>query len=158
MMISSHSCIRSRRALTTVAVLVCLIVITLCTAALVKTGLTQRTQVRSQEHRLQAEWLAESGLDRALARLAADGNYSGENWSIGAQDLSLPKSPSTGQRSGAAAEPAATIVIAVDRVAQQANRRRIRVQADYGLDPPARFRHTKQVLINLAPKEAGVAP
>ncbi len=76
---------RSRRALTTVAVLVCLIVISLIGAALLKVGLAQRNQVRSQEQRLQAEWLAESGLDRALGRLAADRSYLGEKWPIRAK-------------------------------------------------------------------------
>lgn len=158
MMIRSRPHKRSRRALTTIAVLACLIVITLITAVLLKVGLAQRSEVRSREHRLQAEWLAESGLDRALARLATDRSYSGEKWSIDAQGLAFSSSPTTGQPSGAAAPPAAMVTIVVDRVAQQANRRHIRVQADYGLDPPARSRHTKQVLIELEPAKAGVAP
>ena len=110
---------RSRRALTTVAVLVCLIVITLIGAALLKVGLAQRNQVRSQEHRLQAEWLAESGLDRALGRLAADRNYRGEEWPIRAEDLSVPRSPRVGEPSGSSAQPAAMITITVDRVARE---------------------------------------
>jgi len=159
-MIMSQSQYRrsSRRALTTVAVLVCLIVITLIGAALLKVGLAQRNQVRSQEHRLQAEWLAESGLDRALGRLAADGKYRGEEWPIRAEDLSVPAGAAPGQPSGSPAQPAAMITITVDGVKENANRRRIRVQADYPLDPPARSRHTKQLLIDLEPEKAGVAP
>jgi len=158
MMMRSQSQKRSRRALTTVAVLVCLIVITLIGAALLKVGLAQRNQVRAQEHRLQAEWLAESGLDRALGRLAADGNYPGEEWPIRAEDLSVPAGAAPGQPSGSPAQPAAMITITVDGVKENANRRRIRVQADYPLDPPARSRHTKQLLIDLEPEKAGVAP
>jgi len=158
MMIRSEPQKRHRRALTTVAVLVCLVVITLIVAALLKVGLAQRNQIRSSERKLQAEWLAESGLDRALARLAADGDYSGEEWPILAQDLSLGEIPTTGEPARASARPAAMIRISVEHVAQQANRRRIRVQADYGLDPPNRSRHTKQVLIDLEPDKAGVAP
>jgi Tfp pilus assembly protein PilX len=149
---------RSRRALTTVAVLVCLIVITLIGAALLKVGLAQRNQVRAQEHRLQAEWLAESGLDRALGRLAADKNYPGEEWPVLAQDLSVPASRAIGHHSGSSVQPAAMITIAVDRVKENGTRRQIRVQADYPLDPPARSRHTKQMLIDLEPDKAGVAP
>jgi Tfp pilus assembly protein PilX len=149
---------RSRRALTSVAVLVCLIVITLIGAALLKVSLAQRKEVRSQEHRLQAEWLAESGLDRALARLAADRNYRGEEWPIRARDLSLPAASATGQAAGSSAQPVAMIAIIVERVKENGNRRRIRVQADYPLDPPSRSRHTKQMLIDLEPDKAGVAP
>jgi Tfp pilus assembly protein PilX len=158
MMSGSQSQKRSRRGLTTVAVLVCLIVITLIGAALLKVGLAQRKEIRSQEHRLQAEWLAESGLDRALSQLAADGNYRGEEWPIGAQDLSFAGGPSAGQSAGSTAQPTATITITVNRLSENVNRRRIRVQADYPLDPAARSRHTKQMLIDLEPVKAGVAP
>ncbi len=50
------------------------------------------------------------------------------------------------------------ITITVDRVSDNPNRRRIRVQADYPLDPPARSRQTKQMLIDLEPDKGGVAP
>ncbi len=60
-----------RRGLTAAAVLVCLMVVTLVSGVLVKQGVAYRQQVRSQERRLQAEWLAESGVERAFARLAA---------------------------------------------------------------------------------------
>ncbi len=150
--------IQSRRALTTVAVLVCLIVVTMICAALLKVGLAQRTQVRSEERNLQAEWLAESGFSRALAQLDANPNYSGEKWSIRAHELSFPSRSNSAEPSSASVERAALIAITVDRVDQEPNRRRIRVQADYGLDPVVRSRHTKQVSIDLEPEKAGVAP
>ena len=46
---------------------------------------------RSQERRLQAEWLAESGAQRAVARLARDHDYTGETWSLTARDLGLSR-------------------------------------------------------------------
>jgi type II secretory pathway pseudopilin PulG len=158
MMIRSQPRRRGRRALTTVAVLVCLVVISLILAALLKVGLAQRLQVRNQERNLQAEWLAESGIDRALARLAADRNYAGEEWSIGPEDLASPRGPKRDGSGGAPAPLAAKVTIIVDRIAEEPNRRRIRAQADYGLDPPTRSRHTKQVLIDLEPEKTGVAP
>ena len=54
------------------AVLVCLVIVTLISGALLKVGLAHRDWVRGQERQLQAEWLAQAGLDRALARLAAE--------------------------------------------------------------------------------------
>jgi hypothetical protein len=135
-----------------------LIVITVIGTALIKVGLTQRSQVRSQEHRLQAEWLAESGLDRALARLAADRNYPGEEWPVRGEDLALPVGATTTRSPGSGAQSVAKITITVDRVTEGANRRRIRVQADYPLEPPMRSRQSKQVLIDLEPDKAGVVP
>ena len=73
------------RGMTVVAVLVCLIILTLISGAVLKVSVAQRELARSQERRLQAEWLAESGAERALARLARDRDYTGETWSLGAR-------------------------------------------------------------------------
>jgi hypothetical protein len=149
---------RSRPALTTVAVLVCLILIMLIGAALLKVGVAQRELGRGQERRLQAEWLVESGLDRALARLAADPTYAGESWPIQARDLSLPDGTASAEVSAAGSRPAGMITISVARVPASANRRRIHVRADYPLDPSRRSRQSKQILIDLQPDKAGLAP
>jgi hypothetical protein len=146
-----------RRGLASVAVVVCLIVITLICAALLKFGLAQRKLSGVEERRLQCEWLVESGLDRALARLSRDRNYSGEEWPILARDLSLSVPVAKDGPSDAAARRAALITITVDRPEKNANRRRIRVRADYPLDPPARLRQTKDLLIEFEPTKAGVA-
>ena len=70
------------RGMTVVAVLVCLIILTLISGAVLKVSVAQRELARSQERRLQAEWLAESGAERAVARLARDRDYAGETWSL----------------------------------------------------------------------------
>jgi hypothetical protein len=113
-----------------IAVLVCLIVLTLIAGALLRVGATQRDEVRAEERRLQAEWLAEAGLRRAVARLDADPGYTGETWDIDAREL------------GAAG--AATVTIAVERPPGDAKSRTIRVRADYPRDPPRRARCTRQ--------------
>lgn len=56
-----------RRGLTAVAVMVCLIVITMISGAALKVGLARRQELRTEEHQLQAEWLAEAGIQRGLA-------------------------------------------------------------------------------------------
>jgi Tfp pilus assembly protein PilX len=139
----------SRRGLTTVAVLVCLLIITLISGALLKVGLARRNMGREHERRLQAEWLAESGVDRALARLARDRNYSGETWPISATDLGLREVGATTASTGSADRSAAIVTIAVEPIPGEANRRRIRVQADYPADEPRRSRHSKKMLIDL---------
>ena len=98
----------TRRGLTAVAVLVCLVIVTMVSGVLLKVGLAHRDQVRSHEHRLQAEWLAQSGLDRAVTRLAADHGYSGETWKLTHRDLGLP------EIAGPAEDPAAVIAIKVE--------------------------------------------
>ncbi len=129
MMVTRHD--RPRRGMLAIAVLVCLLVITIIAGALFRTGTAQRDEVRALERRLQAEWLAEAGLRRGLARLDADAAYSGETWNIEARDL------------GAA--DAATVAITVERPPGDANARTIRVQADYPRDPPRRARCSRQI-------------
>ncbi len=62
---------RRRRGLVSVAVLIALLVIGLVCAGLLKVALSRRAEVGMEERRLQAGWLAESGMDRAVARLMA---------------------------------------------------------------------------------------
>jgi hypothetical protein len=146
------------RGMTVVVLLVCLIIVTLISGEVLKVGLARRDFVRASERRLQAEWLVESGLERVRARLALDRDYAGETWQLSASDLGLPE----GGRSSSAAEKvdqeAAVISIAVMRVPGDADRRRVRVQADYPRDAPRRSRHTKEMFIDLKPTKAGVAP
>ena len=80
-----------RRGSITVVVLVCLVVITLiCSARLLRVSLAERKVVRSEEDRLQAEWLVQAGLERGAARLKADAGYTGETWKLSAEDLGGP--------------------------------------------------------------------
>jgi hypothetical protein len=143
----------SRRGLTTIAVLICLVIITLISGALLKVSLAQRNMNGDRERRLQAEWLAESGVDRALARLTVDHNYSGETWPITAGELGLPETTAPTESPWRTARSAAIVTIAVEPIAGEANRRRIRVQADYPVDPPRRSRYSKQLLIDLEPNK-----
>src|SRR5690349_24829298 len=106
-----------RRGIVSVAIIVCLVVLTMICGALLKAGLVERRLIADQERRLQAEWLAESGLQRALARLATSADYAGETWEIAAQEL------------GGTAP--AVVRITVERPAAQPVRRRVRVEADY---------------------------
>jgi hypothetical protein len=149
--------LRPRRGMTVVAILICLVVVTLVSGAVLKVGLAHKAGVRAQERRLQAEWLANSGLARAFARLAVDRDYAGEVWSIAAADLGLAQGPS----SSAAAksdQAAARVTIIVDRAAPGAKSRRLRVQADYPADEPGRSRHSRELLIDLEKKKSGVKP
>ena len=126
-MIASRSR-HSRRGMTVIAVLMCLVVLTLIGAALLKLGLARRQFNRDLEKRLQAEWLVESGLDRALARIATEGDYKGETWRLSAADLGLPEADGRKSRQTKADRAAAVVTIAVDRPEAKAVRRHVRVQ------------------------------
>ena len=89
--------------------LIGLIVIGIICAGLLKVALARRAEVGAEERGLQADWLAESGLERASARLSAAGDYSGETWQIPAEELG-------GRASG-------TVAIRVEPVADHPERR-----------------------------------
>jgi Tfp pilus assembly protein PilX len=146
------------RGLTVVAVLVCLIILTLISGAILKASAARRQLAAKEERRLQAEWLAESGTQRAIARLARDPDYPGETWSLAVGDLGEGPRTKPAQASAGSGNIAARITIAVERVPAETKRRRVRVQADYPLDEPRRSRHSKEIMIDLEPTKAGATP
>jgi Tfp pilus assembly protein PilX len=81
-------------------------------------------QSRATEDRLQAEWLAESALERAGAKLLGDRSYQGENWQVSATDLGRPATVAERSAGG-------VVVIAVEPVPDRPTARRVHVQADF---------------------------
>jgi hypothetical protein len=102
----------------------------------------ERQQVRAQEDRVQAEYLADSGLERAAVRLTVDAAYSGEIWQIGAESFS-------GRAAG-------IVQIHVARIPDEPQSRLLRARADFPADAPARVRRSKEIRIVL--RTAGGAP
>jgi len=133
-----------RRGLTTVAVLICLVVLGLMIGVLVKLGVAYRDQVRTAERRLQAEWLAEAGVDRALARLAQNADYEGERWEIPADALGSPDAKTTEKEK----PPEAVVAIEVKRPKDQGGGPIVRVTADYPPAPPRRVRASREVVVS----------
>jgi len=60
------------------AVLVCLFILMLVTAGLVRMLVLQQRQAAIRNDQMQAQWLAESGLDRAYSELQRNADYGGE--------------------------------------------------------------------------------
>jgi hypothetical protein len=124
--------------------LISLILVAATAAALVRTTLTQRSLVRTEELRLQADWLVHSASARAAAKLAGDATYSGETWSLSAEEL--------GQKHGA------TVEIAVSTIDDNPTRRDLSPQKNRQVDitvnyPPEgnpRVRLTRQVFVQVA--------
>ena len=123
----------ARKGLAIVPALVCLLLVTMLCAAMLKQSRTRRDALRDEQRRMQAEWLAESGADRASARLSIDPDYRGETWEIpaGALGGGLP----------------GRVTIAVEADKDRPRRRRVRVEADYppGVENRARQRTVRTV-------------
>jgi Tfp pilus assembly protein PilX len=122
---------RSRRGVLMVVMLACIAVVGLLTAASLKTSLDWRRQVRHQTRIAQAEWLAESGLARAVFKLKQNADYVGETWTVTTDDgLRLP----------------AKVQITIDKTNQTA----IRVKASLGEDLERPVRISRTLVIGLS--------
>jgi hypothetical protein len=117
------------------AVMFCLAAATLLCGVLLKVTLSEQRQGRVAEWRLQAEWLAESGLERAAAQLAASSEFAGETWQLTADDLG--------------ADATGTVTIEVEAVDGRSDLRIVRVRADYLRDGERRARHSAEVKVQL---------
>ncbi len=76
-----------RRATLVIAVLVCLTLVTVLAGVWMKLLAVERRQIRNQQGTMQAEYLAEAGLARAIRALDADAAYAGEVWQPSAESL-----------------------------------------------------------------------
>lgn len=136
-----HPSRRNERGIVLLAVIVCLIVIgTLC-GSLLRMGLSQQNAARADERQVQADWLAESALERAAARLGRDSNYAGEDWLISPQALG-------GAMAG-------RVAITVQSVDGQPGLRLVKVQAEFPRDAASRARSTKQAAVSISTQTSG---
>ncbi len=132
---------RQRPALTVFPALVCLVIASMVGIGVLRTGLLRRDLARAEAHRLQAEWLVESGLQRASARLSSDPKYRGETWEIPSKSLGGPLSGG--------------VVIVIEQVKDQPRRLRLRVQADYPSGPEGRVRQSRDQIVNQPTEKPG---
>jgi Tfp pilus assembly protein PilX len=123
----------SRRGAFMIIILVCLMVAGIILGSLLRLALLQSRQLGSEQMRVQAEWLADSGLERAGARLARDGGYAGETWTI-----------EPGRLGGA---DGAVVVIRVENIQNQASNRSVVVEAVFPAEGPQQARRTRQAKV-----------
>jgi hypothetical protein len=124
---------RSRRGAAVLVAMVCLCVLAVVIAALVKMSTAERTRLQTDAERLQADVLAESAMDRAAAKLAADPKYRGETWTLSAGELG--------------GDEEATAAIRVEPVDGKPNMRLVKIQADYPNQLPHRIRRSLQAAV-----------
>ncbi len=131
----------NRRGLAIVPAFVCMVLVTIFCGVLLKLAASHRVLVRSEQSKAQADWLVQSGLERASARLSADAAYRGETWEIAAKEMAGGK--------------AAVVRIAVEPLEKSPKRRRVRVEADYPRDETLRARSSKSLNMDLKPVTPG---
>ncbi|MGZ0169696.1 MAG: hypothetical protein ACKVHE_09070 [Planctomycetales bacterium] len=78
---------RRRRGTILVVFMISLAMLSLTTVAMVRVALLQRGVVRSNELRVQSEWLFQSAVARAASQLQANAEYNGEEWEIAADSI-----------------------------------------------------------------------
>ncbi|MHC5538959.1 hypothetical protein ACYOEI_12125 [Singulisphaera rosea] len=126
---------KHRRGTATIFVLISLVLITLVCGVLLKVVLAGRGRLRSEERRLQVEWLVESGLERAASKLELDAKYSGETWELSARELG--------------GLDAALVKITVDRPDNTTALRHVHIEADYPRESTRRARLSKTALVRV---------
>jgi hypothetical protein len=124
-----------------VPALVCLVLVALLCAAILRIAHMQRGVLSGEEGRMQTEWLVESGLARASARLAMDRGYQGERWEIPRSSL---------ENAGSA-----VVRIRVESVEGSPQKRRLRVEAELEKSDSRRAKQTKQVIVDWNSESTG---
>ena len=121
------------------SVMICLALVMMLMVAWFKTISLERQQLRAQQNRIQAEYLAQSALVRAAARLAAEGAYDGESFDVSAESL--------------ASNAPAKVTIKVAAIPDDAQARWITVSARVPAAGPHAAQRSKQQRILLTTKE-----
>ena len=127
------SCLR--RGAVLVALLICLLIVLMISAAAVQVLVMQNRVTRAESHQIQAAWLADSALDRAIARMAKDAKYDGETWEVLLDD-------GIDSNGGVA-------VIAVEAAEAPSNRRIISVEARWPDVPVYYVMEQRELIIDL---------
>jgi hypothetical protein len=133
---AERACYFGRRGAAMIVLLAALAVMMIMFLAAVKLALVQRKTIALNAWQVQAGWLADSGVQRAAARLTADASYHGETWNVSPQDIN-------GRDGG-------TVAIRVEPAPGKPDRRTIHVEADYPSDPQQRARETRELIINVS--------
>ena len=123
-----------RRGTVLVIFMLSLGMLSLTAAAMVRVTLLQRDMVRSNDLRVQSEWLFQSAVVRAASQLQASADYTGEEWNISAESL--------GQKFHAVAG------IAVESANDQTKQRRVTISVVYPPGDPNRAMVSREVLIS----------
>ncbi|MDA0282240.1 MAG: hypothetical protein O3B13_06785 [Planctomycetota bacterium] len=124
-----------RRGTVLVVFMVSLLLLSLTVAAMTRVMLMQRSLVRSNELRVQSEWLFQSAVARAATQIRSDAAYKGEEWRIPAESL--------GQPFGAVA------TISVEAAKEETKERRVAITLLYPPDEAIRAMVSRTISVSL---------
>lgn len=130
-----------RRGAALVIALICLLLVGVLGATLARTAVMQHEQVQQEVLQVQAEWLAESGVDRAVLRLRDDETYQREEW--------LPAAGGSGEPLGRV-----TIEVLASDGETDGGSRSIRVVADVPHDSEQRARVSRSLIVTVPAVDA----
>lgn len=155
----------SRDGMILMIAIVCVAVASMVFMAVLKTAVTERSAIEARHWQEQARWLAESGVERAAARLAADPAYRGETWRIPAEEIdgndagvvkvevSEEQEGENGKGEEGEKEKESQAVSDSHSSPLISRHFSVRVQADFPDDPHHRARYTKQVPMEIGSSE-----
>ncbi len=115
-----------RRGAVLVVAMICALLTAIILGTLLQLTVTRSKMSKQHERALQAQWLAEAGIERAAAQLASDPAYTGETWRVTTAELA-------GHFEG-------EVLIEVQSAPDQEQQRTIVAVADYPVDAPWRIR------------------
>ena len=124
-----------RRGALLAAALVAMVVAGSILLSILQTVVAHHRQTFTHRQQVQAQWLAQGGIDRAVAQLRSSSEYRGETWNVPEDELS-------GSAPG-------KVVIRVEPLADEPNALQISAQADYPSDTDHRARQTREVVVHL---------
>ncbi len=122
-----------KRGVALICVVACLAAVTLLLGGMLKATLMTMRQVRVERHLRQTEWLVQAGAERAAFRLANDVEYTGEEWSLAADEI-------VGTDPG---------VVTISVSPDSTDRASVRVVAEFPSGSAAAIRRTREFLISL---------
>ncbi len=128
-------CNRRKGGFVAAVAVVLLFLLVLLGGGLLRVVWLRHSDLRGAERRLQAEWLAESALDRAAACLAVEPGYRGETWIIPAEHFN--------------GRDAAEVRIEIRPAPDDAARRVVHARADYPAAGTRRARQSREITIVL---------
>ena len=126
----------NRHGATLIAAMVCIMVVSVILASLLKLAASHRRQMRTEERRLQTVWLVDSSLERAASRLKTSPDYAGETWRIPAAGLG-------GRHSG-------LVTISVETLDSDADHRIVSVEARYPANTKLFIKSSKKMTLPMA--------
>jgi len=135
---------QARPAFAIISVIVLLVVATALFGLWAQSAVGNHRQLEYRQWKLQAIRLAEAGVGRAAARIAADPTYTSETWMIPATELK--------RKQGAE--------VRIRVVPNESGDQRVRIEAtaDFPAEAVRRVRHTKQIDISLPSSDSERQP